>query len=43
MDIRRGELPKLRDPAADVGSVWVELFCLEHRIEDAEIGRGVRA
>src|ERR1700751_951691 len=34
---------KLGNPLAHIGAVRVELLSLQHRIEDAEIGRGVDA
>src|SRR3954462_6452966 len=40
---RAGQVAQLRHPAAHVVAVGVELAALRHRVEDPEVGRGVRA
>ena len=38
-----GHLGQFRHPTANVGSLGVKLFALQHWVEDAEVGRGIRA
>ena len=43
MDGGRLKASQLRDPLAHIGAVRIELFRLQHRIEDPEVGRGIDA
>ena len=43
MDEARRQLGQFRAPRADIFTYRVELLALQHRVEDAEIGRGIGA